>query len=81
MVCGVRGEILSLATGVGCRIVVLRSGEDGKEKRKEEEKGDRDGVRERCLVVTNLEMGLFPPIYLSIYLPPSICGTSRWVSN
>jgi len=64
VVCGVRGEILSLATGVGGRIVVLRSGEDGKEE-------EGDGVRERGLVVTNLEMGLFPPIYLSIYLSPA----------
>ena len=72
MVCGVRGEILSLATGVGCRIVVLRSGEDGKEERKGEGKEDGDGVRERCLVVTNLEMGLFPPIYLPIFRPVSM---------
>ncbi|PUU72276.1 ribosomal protein S5 domain 2-type protein [Tuber borchii] len=50
VVCGVRGEILSLATGVGSRVVVLRSGEDGKEE-------EGDGIRERGLVVTNLEMG------------------------
>ncbi|KAG0640028.1 ribosomal protein S5 domain 2-type protein [Tuber brumale] len=53
VVCGVRGEVLSLAAGTGGRIVVLRSGEDGKKNGE----GEGDEVRERGLVVTNLEMG------------------------
>ncbi|KAG0137157.1 ribosomal protein S5 domain 2-type protein [Tuber indicum] len=54
VVCGVRGEVLSLAAGTGGRIVVLRTGEDGRGKNGE---GEGDEVRERGLVVTNLEMG------------------------
>ncbi|RPB02238.1 ribosomal protein S5 domain 2-like protein [Choiromyces venosus 120613-1] len=50
VVCGVRGEVLSLTAGVESRVVVLRSGEDRMDE-------DGDEIRERGLVVTNLEMG------------------------
>lgn len=59
IVCGVRGEILSLSTGeehTKGKIVVLRSGEEvGRE-----EDGGEGEIRARNLVVVNLEMGKHP---------------------
>lgn len=62
MVCGVRGEILSLTNGEGKtkgKIVVLRSSEDNDgDLMNEEEDGGEGELRARNLVVTNLELGM-----------------------
>lgn len=61
MVCGVRGEILSLTNGEGKvkgKIVVLRSSEDNDEEFEGEEDGGEGELRARNLIVTNLELGM-----------------------
>lgn len=61
MVCGVRGEILSLTNGEGKvkgRVVVLRSSEDNDEEFVGEEDGGEGELRARSLIVTNLELGM-----------------------
>lgn len=61
MVCGIRGEILSLTNGEGKvrgKMVVLRSSEDHDEEFVGEEDGGEGELRARNLIVTNLELGM-----------------------
>lgn len=61
MVCGIRGEILSLTNGEGKvkgKMVVLRNSEDHDEESVSEEVGGEGELRAHNLIVTNLELGI-----------------------